>query len=276
MSVGERYPMAELVRRTGVAPATVRHYLSQGLIPPPQRVAKNRFLYDRRHEQALHLVKLLRERRQMPLAEIRRILPSLAKMPDQQAFRPEMWDEVAQGWPGQRSSPAERLLAAGLAAFARHGFSEVTVDEVCRSAELAKGSFYLHYASKEELFFAAAMAAGTEVSRAFAIHARARLGCQAGLDSPAGLPESEAGAELERAMTGHLPLLLDLLALAAQRRPGHARAAKAVFAELRRGVRAHLRSPVAEGADRRVVGEALVRSIRHVIGVIDNDPPPGA
>lgn len=281
MSVGERYPMAELVRRTGVAPATIRHYLTQGLIPSPDRVATNRFLYDRRHEQALNLVKLLRERRQMPLSEIRRILPSLAKMPDQQAFRPEMWDQVtkAHARAEERRSPAERLLAAGMAAFTRSGFAEVTVDEVCRSAELAKGSFYLHYASKEELFFASARAAGAEVGRAFAQRARVlRAGGAdgAGPPGPGGLSEAEAGCELERCLTGRLPLLLDLLALAAQRRPGHAEAARAVFSDLRRGIRAHLRPPVADGADRRVVGEALVLGIRHVIGVIDNYLPPGA
>ncbi len=262
--------MAELVRRTNVSPATIRHYLSLQLIPAPHRVAPNRFLYDRRHEQALNLVKILRSRRQMPLAEIGRILPSLAKMPEEQAFRPEMWDEVAKAHkrPGQSSGPAERLLAAGLTAFTRHGLSEVTVDDVCGLAQLAKGSFYLHYRSKEELFFAVVLAAEAEVSRAFAD----------GADSagPGGLSEAEAGALLGRALLGRLPLLLDLLALAAQRRPGYARVAQSAFRELRRAVMVHLRPPVDEAAARRVVGQALVLGIRDIIRVIDSGLPSGA
>ncbi len=259
--------MAELVSRTGVSPATIRHYLSIGLIPAPQRAAPNRFLYDRRHEQALHLVRLLRERRQMPLAEIARILPGLAKMPGEQAFRPEMWDEVAQSTArgAIACAPAERLLAAGLTLFTRHGFSEVTVDDLCGTAELAKGSFYLHYRSKEELFFAVVSAAGAEVSRAFA-----------GGASSDGLSEGEASALLGSALTGRLPLFLDLLALAAQRRPGHARVAQSVFAELRTAVRAHLRPPADESAGRRVLGDALVQGIRHTIGVLDSGPRSGA
>src|SRR5205085_1722118 len=62
----ERYTMAELVERTGTTPATVRHYLELGLLPRPHRVATNRFLYDSRHEQAIRLIRLLRERRQLP------------------------------------------------------------------------------------------------------------------------------------------------------------------------------------------------------------------
>lgn len=266
--------MSELVRRTGVRPATIRHYLRLGLIPRPYRAAQNRFLYDRRHVQALSLVKLLRERRQMPLAEIAQILPSLAKMPDEQAFRPDMWDKVLLARPSHQpaTSPAERLLAAGLSAFTRHGLSEVTVDDICRLAELAKGSFYLHYHSKEELFFAAVMAAGAEVTEEFGSAACAGPPHA----DPPGLSEEEAAALLGGILAERLPLLLELLALAAQRRPGHARAAQEVFHALRGGIRPHLRPPVGEQAERRVVGDALVQGIRQVIGVIDRNPLPGA
>lgn len=262
--------MGELVRRTGASPATVRHYRRLGLLPPPHRAAANRFLYDRRHEQALRIVRLLRERRHLPLAEIRRLLPSLSKMPDDQAFRPEMWDTVAetQLGAGARRAPAARLLRAGIEAFSRHGFAEVRVDDVCRSAKLAKGSFYRHYRSKEDLFFATAKAAGDEAALAFA----AASGACDDAGGTGGMSEEEAALALGRAITPHLPLMLELLALAAQRRPGHARVAQAVFAELRRVVRAHLRAPAAEGADRRVVGDALLIGIRHLVG----DPGPGA
>lgn len=294
--------MAELVRRSGVSPATIRHYLRLELIPSPYPAAQNRYLYDRRHVQALHLVRLLRERRQMPLSEIGRILPSLAKMPGEQAFRPEMWDEVLQSHnrPPRDALPAQRLLDAGLSAFTRHGLSEVTVDDVCGLAGLAKGSFYLHYRSKEELFFATVLAAGAEVSRAFARAASAapnRSSRAPGESVPSsgegdsgsggaapgrtkgpaeGLTEKEAARLLATALAERLPLLLELLVLAAQRRPGHARVAQEVFVEVRQGIRLHLRPPVAEQAERRVVGEALVQGIRQVIGLIDEHPPSGA
>lgn len=263
MSTGERFTMSELVARTAVRPATIRHYVRLGLLPSPQRVAPNRFLYDRRHEQTLRLVRLLRERRHLPLSQIRRILPSLAKVPDEQAFRTEMWDRVVETelTSRSRSGPAARLLRAGMTAFTRHGFAEVRVDDVCRSAKLAKGSFYRHYRSKEDLFFATAVAAGAEAGRSFS----AVVDAMGNGSDAAGLSEEEAGRVLSRALTPHLPLMLDLLALAAQRRPGHARVAQTVFADLRTVVRARLRPTVADGAEQRVVGAALLAGIRALI-----------
>lgn len=275
MTTGEPFSMGELVRRTGVHPATVRHYLSLGLLPSPQRAAANRFLYDRRHEQALRVVRLLRERRKLSLTEIARMLPSLSKMPGDQAFHPEMWDQVmAARLPSRgRRDPAARLLRAGMAAFSRHGFAEVRVDDVCRSAKLAKGSFYRHYRSKEDLFFATAVAAGTEVGQAFAealgSPRRSRAGQGGRAEVDADVTEAEAGLAMGRALAPHLPLMLDLLTQAAQRRPGHARVAESVFAELRRVVRSRLGQP---GADRRVVGQALLLGIRQLI----DDPDVGS
>lgn len=266
MSAGGTFSMGELVRRTGVRPATVRHYLSLGLLPPPLRAAANRFLYDRRHEQALRVIRLLRERRQLSLTDIARMLPSLSKMPGDQAFHPEMWDQVmaTRLHSGSRRDPAARLLRAGMAAFSRHGFAEVRVDDVCRSAKLAKGSFYRHYRSKEDLFFATAVAAGAEAGRAFAetVDAVGRSG------DAGALSEADAELAMGRALAPHLPLMLDLLTQAAQRRPGHARVARSVFADLRRVVSVRLGQP---GADRRVVGQALLMGIRHLI----DDPEVG-
>lgn len=245
--------MSELMRRTGVQPGTVRHYLRLGLLPPPQRVAANRFLYDRRHEQALKLVRLLRERRHLPLSEIRRVLPGLTGMADQQAFRADMWEELveAQLSAGTRRGPAARLLRAGMEAFNRHGFAEVRVDDLCRSARVAKGSFYRHYRSKEDLFFAAAAAAGDEAARAFE-------------GDGSGLSEGEAEVALSSALARRLPLLLDLLALAAQRRPGHARVAREVFSTLRAAVRSRLGPPADEDTGQRVLGAALLTGIRQL------------
>jgi len=265
MSGRDRFSMSELVARTGVSPATVRHYLSLELLPPPHRVAANRFLYDRRHEQALRIIRSLRERHQLSLPEIRQMLPSLAKMPAEQAFRPEMWDEVMKSHAGMgsRREPSARLLQAGMAAFARHGFAEVRIDDLCQSAKLAKGSFYRHYSSKEDLFFAAAQAAASEAGRAFAESARIGDGRGEGLGE--GLDEDEAAVVLTQALTRHLPLILGLLALAAQRRPGHARVARGVFAQLRSVVRSNLASSATPGADLRVVGQAVLLGIRHLV-----------
>lgn len=46
------------------------------------------------------------------------------------------------------------LMDAGLAVFTEHGVAAATVDQVTRAAGVAKGTFYLHFQSKEQLLAA--------------------------------------------------------------------------------------------------------------------------
>jgi AcrR family transcriptional regulator len=46
------------------------------------------------------------------------------------------------------------LLDAAAEVFATHGFSGASVDRILRAAGFSKGTFYWHFASKEELFLA--------------------------------------------------------------------------------------------------------------------------
>jgi len=45
-----------------------------------------------------------------------------------------------------------RLLEAAAGCFAQHGYDAASVSEICRRAEVSKGAFYHHFASKQELF----------------------------------------------------------------------------------------------------------------------------
>lgn len=54
----------------------------------------------------------------------------------------------------RREETRERLLEAATGVFARQGFDRSTVDEVVREAGFSKGAFYVHFESKEDLFWA--------------------------------------------------------------------------------------------------------------------------
>jgi AcrR family transcriptional regulator len=235
------FPISELVSRTGVPAATVHHYLRLGLLPRPDRIGRNRFLYDERHVRALTLVRLLRERRGLPLPAIRKVLPDLLELEENQAFRPEMWDQVAgvRLSHSVRRSPGVRLLAAAMDAFARRGFADVNVDDICHAARIAKGSFYRHFRSKEELFFAAVDAARKEVAESFG---RAVGGTAE--------PAEGAAEALARALEPRLPLFLELLTRAMRRQPGHPPEARRVFTALAYEVGEYLgaEDPVSAGA----------------------------
>jgi AcrR family transcriptional regulator/DNA-binding transcriptional MerR regulator len=258
MSSPERFTMAALVARTGVPAASVRHYLSMGLLPEPLRASSNRFVYDDRHVEALRLIRVLRERRHLALSDIGTLLPELLGVGQGHAFRPDMWEQAVEAYLGQPSlpTPALALVQVALEAFTRSGYAEVTVDEICALADLAKGSFYRYFASKEELFFAAAEAAGAEIIKA--------------LDEAGGdgvrLDEPKVTSVLAGALAPRLPLMLELLARMAQRRPGYARVGGQVIGNVAdAAARRLVPRPADPGAGRRVVEQALAGASLRVL-----------
>jgi AcrR family transcriptional regulator len=254
--IRERFPISELVTRTGIPAPTVHHYLRLGLLPSPHRASRNRFLYDERHVQGLRLIQALRQRRRLPLAVIRRILPDLIRLTGEEGFRPEVWDRALDLRAARsRREPATRLLDAAIDAFSRRGYGDVNVDDICRAARIAKGSFYRHHRSKEDLFFASADAAGAEVLAAFD-----RTMPEDPVATREQLEERAAGI-LARSLEPRLAIFLDLFARASQRRPGYTVAAQRVLGDVVRhvGLRIEPSDPATAGlvALHRALGTLL-------------------
>jgi len=109
--------LSDLVALTGVPASTIHHYRRNGLIPPPERAATNRFAYNQGHVEAL-----LRLRQQA----------------------------AVEGEADHR----ERIVAAAIEAFKTRSYAEVTVNEIAEAAGVAKGSVYRYFESKEDLLTA--------------------------------------------------------------------------------------------------------------------------
>ena len=73
----ERYRLAELVEITGVTQRTIRFYIAEGLLPPPEG-AGPAAVYTAAHRDRLALINSLKER-YLPLKEIRRRLATLTE-----------------------------------------------------------------------------------------------------------------------------------------------------------------------------------------------------
>jgi AcrR family transcriptional regulator len=56
--------------------------------------------------------------------------------------------------PRQRQERATRILDVAAALLLRHGYRRVTIDDVAAGADIGKGTVYLHWKSREELFTA--------------------------------------------------------------------------------------------------------------------------
>jgi AcrR family transcriptional regulator len=170
-----------------------------------------------------------------------------------------MWDEVLRQRADKRTTgPRERLLRVAVQAFSARGYGDVSVDELCLAADLAKGSFYRLFASKEDLFFAAADAAVQAVVQAFAD------------GGPPVSPEEGVG-RLAARLRPILPLLLELMARALQKRPGHARVAVRVFDEFVLALGASLGSPRPVEAGTALLEQAAVAVCGQVLEL--TEPP---
>ena len=168
-----RFSLSELVARSGVPASTIHHYRRAGLIPPPVRETANRFGYDERHLEAL----------------------------------PTIRAQAAADPPECRA----RVVAAAIEAFQTRSYSEVTVSDIAEAAQMAKGTVYRHFASKEDLLTAAieTLLADTESRFESAV---------AALGGPSGLTDDpeKAAMVFGHLVAGVLPMLLELGARAAK------------------------------------------------------------
>ncbi len=66
--------LAELSERSGVAIATIKYYLREGLLPPGRRVSATTADYDEGHLRRLRLVRAMIQVGQVPVADVRKVL----------------------------------------------------------------------------------------------------------------------------------------------------------------------------------------------------------
>ena len=63
----------------------------------------------------------------------------------------------------RREERAQRILDAALTLILRWGYNKTTIDDISRQAEVAKGTIYLHWKTREELFEALILREKAEV-----------------------------------------------------------------------------------------------------------------
>jgi TetR/AcrR family transcriptional regulator, repressor for uid operon len=56
--------------------------------------------------------------------------------------------------PQYRIEIREKIIKAAIDAFSKYGFDRTRMDDVAKTADLSKGTIYLHFKNKEELFYA--------------------------------------------------------------------------------------------------------------------------
>ncbi len=92
------YKMKQVEEMTGVSRETVRFYISEGLLPPPVKSARNMAWYSDRHVELLRLISRLQNEQFLPLRAIRSLVHGTEEIsftPQQEAVLDEIRQELS-------------------------------------------------------------------------------------------------------------------------------------------------------------------------------------
>ncbi|MGH9172133.1 MAG: TetR family transcriptional regulator [Acidimicrobiales bacterium] len=246
-----------LSQRTGTPVPTIHHYRHLGLLPEPLQLAPNKFLYDERHAEALAAIRLLRERHNLPLEDIREVLPELLSPGNGRVVNRDQWDSLVDAHLERTGASvvSGRLVSAARDAFAKHGYAGANVADICTTAGIAKGSFYRYFDSKEAIFLAAARSTVDAVGEQLDMEADR-------------MSERQAIERLQHLLVPMAPLLLEVALAELRLQPDLVGVVTAIAAGLatRLGPRLSARGDHSRTVARRVVDAAFMGLLRPALG----------
>lgn len=156
MSNKETMTISELSRTTGTPASTIRFYLREGILPSPERRGKTRAYYDDTHVRRLREIRKMREKSALSIREIREKFS--VTIPADEKSDPDSTP------PFDRK---EDIIAAAIDLFRSSGYDGTSLDDIVERAKISKGSFYLHFAGKKELFIECADKVFLNIDRKF-------------------------------------------------------------------------------------------------------------
>ncbi len=125
----ERYRLGELARLTGLTPRTIRYYIAEGLLPPPEGLGPAA-AYTAGHRDRLALIAALKGR-YLPLGEIRHRLAALSDAEVRDHLRRE--GRAPAPLAGEEAAPPQGVTAQSApgesGAFARERWERVPLAE---------------------------------------------------------------------------------------------------------------------------------------------------
>jgi DNA-binding transcriptional MerR regulator len=106
------YSLDELSSDADVTPRTIRYYIAEGLLPPPDSAGRNA-RYTQEHLDRLHLIASLKEQ-DLPLKEIRRRITSMSPDQIRRVSSPDRGMRAMESRSAPEPSSAERYLSRAL------------------------------------------------------------------------------------------------------------------------------------------------------------------
>jgi len=153
------YKLAQLCQTADFHPSTVHYYVKIGLLHKPRKVGLGVYLYDDSHLKRLNKIRSLRRSENLPLSDIKERLPldpeidhpsATAQAGEAGPIQPQGLHDV--GGTEKSGLPRTKILDAATELFSRKGYEGTRISDITDTLDMSKGSFYLHFRDKRELF----------------------------------------------------------------------------------------------------------------------------
>ena len=136
--------ISQLCRESGFKRSTIHYYLNIGVLDPPRKVGLNIYIYDENHLAQLQEIRHFREQENLPLAVIKEIF--------QQRKEPRKNLPVKLSESPLIDQKKEQILKVATELFSQKGYEKTTISDITEALSMAKGTFYLYFKDKRELF----------------------------------------------------------------------------------------------------------------------------
>jgi AcrR family transcriptional regulator/predicted DNA-binding transcriptional regulator AlpA len=154
-----RIRITELAELSGVSKSTIHHYLKMGILHPPKKMGLSLSAYDWTHLSKLKRIRELRENQKLPLSKIKEILSdenlntALAHQEDEAESLIRALEDEKRIIRARKSEIKRiEIIDAAIARFSKNGYEKTTIEAIADSLHMAKGTVYLYFETKEELF----------------------------------------------------------------------------------------------------------------------------
>ena len=136
--------ISQLCQESGFKKSTIHYYLNIGVLDPPRKSGLNLYIYDESHLAQLQEIRHLREQEKLPLGVIKEIF--------QQRKEPQKSLPLKVAPSQLADKKREQILKTAVELFSQKGYEKTTIADIADALSMAKGTFYLYFKDKRELF----------------------------------------------------------------------------------------------------------------------------
>jgi AcrR family transcriptional regulator len=257
-ALGRQMKVSELSRESEIAPSAIHYYVQMGILHRPKKVGLNVHLYDESHLARLRQIRQFKEKKGLSLAEIKGLLErgepggGVGASPDGEA------EGRQEGVKSEEQENREKILDMAIRLFSEKGYENTKVSDITDALRMGKGTFYLYFKNKRELFIDCIDRLGVAiVPREFWNEIREEKDYVA--------KNKKRGAAFFRAFPGYRGILNMVRGAIGGADPVLAQKAIEAFRVLSRPMLKDLRRAIAQGAVRIKHDEAFVAFLQLII-----------